>query len=121
MVSLETVMCTLWAHPTVLFRTTVNFTWLVMAELGLCRVRKTITHFTAWSSKHVPQSGAEPAFEALSSVYDVCNTSSIALVRTVTPPTLSDMGTYRVEMQLCAPPAQPRTAEVTCCAQQTDQ
>lgn len=84
-------------------------------SVGLpARVRKTITDFPVWSTNHAPQSSAESAFDVLTSVYDVCNTTSGALVRTVMAPTLSRTGTYRVEMQLCGPPARPRTAEVTC-------
>lgn len=90
-------------------------------DVSVCRMVKTIIDFQAWSTEHAPQSRDEPAFEVLTSIYDVCNTSSGALVRTVTAPTLSSIATYRVEMQLCGPPAQPRTAEVTCCALQPEQ
>jgi hypothetical protein len=92
-------------------------TCLFKMECGLiCRVRKTIIDFPKWSTEHLPQSSAEPAFDVLTSVYTVCDATSGSLVQTVTPPKLSRKGTYRVELQLCGPDAQPRTAEVTCYA-----
>lgn len=114
-------MCTFVDASTVLFSTRVIVIWLVMNErVSVCRVRKTITNFPLWSTTYAPQSSAEPAFDVMTSVYDVCNTASGALVRTVTAPTLSRKGTYRVELRLCGPPAQPRTAEVTSCALQSE-
>ncbi|CAL8466446.1 g5982 [Coccomyxa elongata] len=78
------------------------------------RVKKTILNFPKWSAKHAPHSSKKPAFNVLTSVYDVCNNTSGALVRTVhsMPPTLNTRtDTYTVDLQLCGPPVRPRTAE----------
>jgi hypothetical protein len=119
----QPAFCTmlLYGCTTVLSSAKAVIIWLVLTKrASVRRVRKTIINFPDWSTKNAPQSNAETAFDVLTSVYAVCNASSGALVHTVTAPKLSRTGIYKVELQLCGPPARPRTAEVTCCALDVD-